>query len=216
MAKITVDGKVIEAVEGKSLLQTCLENNIYIPNLCFLKDMEDPTGACRLCFVEIEGRDKMVPSCKTKVVDGMVVTTDGPKVREAQTVIFKLLFSSHNMTCKDCLSKAHCELQKIGKTLGLRLKKSMSANGNGDADTSLRHPCFDLNTSKCILCRRCLYVCTQKNGKPVLSIVRNHNGKSSAGMACEYPPRVDCYKCRACVDVCPVNAIALPTLVSGV
>ena len=113
MVKITVDEKQIEAQEGKSLLQACLENGIYIPNLCFLKDMENPTGSCRLCFVEIEGEEKLHTSCNTKVTEGMVVRTDTPGVRQIQKVVFQLLFSAHHMDCGHCLSKGKCDRREI-------------------------------------------------------------------------------------------------------
>lgn len=206
MAIITVDGQQIQAVEGKSLLQTCLENDIYIPNLCFLKDMDEPTGACRLCFVKIEGEDGMVPSCKTKVTDGMVVRTNAPEVREAQRWVFELLFSTHQMSCKNCLSKRHCELQKIAKVLGVRLRGAKPGKGERDTGSGLHHPCLQLNSSKCILCRRCLHVCSKRNKEPILTLVRSHSA-STVGLACAYPPPVNCDECLACVAVCPVSAI---------
>ncbi|MFZ2446982.1 MAG: 2Fe-2S iron-sulfur cluster-binding protein [Syntrophobacteraceae bacterium] len=210
MAKITVDGKQIDAEDGKSLLEACLKNGIYIPNLCFLETMDEPTGSCRLCFVEIEGRDKMTPSCQTKVADGMVVRTDGPEVREAQKVVFQLLFSAHHMACKNCLVKKNCQLQKIAKLLGVRLKASKGgqagcgiATGTG---TDMRHPCLELIPAKCILCRKCIHVCSERNKKPVLSLVKD-GADMAIGFACDYPPTVNCEECRACVEVCPVSAI---------
>ena len=80
MVSLVVDGKQIQGEEGTSLLQVCLENGIYIPNLCFLKEMEDPTGSCRLCIVEIEGEAKPLTSCRVKIREGMVVRTDTPMI----------------------------------------------------------------------------------------------------------------------------------------
>ena len=78
MPKIRVDGKEIETKQGTTLLQACLDNDIYIPNLCFLESMEDPSASCRMCFVEIEGEKQPITSCTVNVKDDMVVKTDTP------------------------------------------------------------------------------------------------------------------------------------------
>ena len=93
MIKLTIDNKEIKAEEGITLLQACLDNEIYVPNLCFLKEMGDPPASCRICFVEIKGEDKPVTSCTEKVNDGMVVKTDTPLVRRLQRTAFQLLLS---------------------------------------------------------------------------------------------------------------------------
>jgi bidirectional [NiFe] hydrogenase diaphorase subunit len=207
MIEISVDGKRIMAEEGQSLLQTCLKNEIYIPNLCYLERMEEPTGSCRLCFVEIEGSDSLSPSCKTIVVEGMVVRTDTPSVRQIQKVIFQLLFSAHHMACRHCLSKKHCELQKIAKLLGVRLKATKIDQVSCDLKTRLRNPCLELMPDKCILCRKCLFVCGERNPRAILTIVKDGTDQT-VGFAAEYDePVIPCSECRACVEVCPVSAI---------
>jgi NADH dehydrogenase/NADH:ubiquinone oxidoreductase subunit G len=208
MVKITVDGKQIEAKAGKSVLQACLENGIYVPNLCFMKGMDEPTGSCRLCFVEIEGQEKLSPSCKTKVAPGMVVKTDTAPVRQIQKVVFGLLFSAHHMACKACAVKKSCELQKIAKFLGVRLKANKDMASKCEIATKLSHPSLDLLPAKCILCRKCLYVCKDRNEKAVLTLVKNANGADPAiGFAGEPGQPIPCGECRACVEVCPVSAI---------
>lgn len=208
MVKITVDGRQIEAEEDKSVLQACLENGIYVPNLCYMKGMDEPTGSCRLCFVEIEGEEKLSPSCKTKIVPGMVVRTDTLPVRQIQKVVFGLLFSAHHMACKECLVKKKCELQKIAKFLDVRLKPNKGQQSVCTIATKLSHPSLDLLPAKCILCRKCLYVCKEKNLKPVLTLVKNGNGADPAiGFAGQPGQPIPCGECQACVDVCPVSAI---------
>jgi len=81
MIKITVDNNEIETEENLSILQACLNNGIYIPNLCYMSDMKEPPGACRLCFVEVEGFSQPVPSCTVKVKEGMIVKTDTEQVK---------------------------------------------------------------------------------------------------------------------------------------
>ncbi|NLI81539.1 MAG: 2Fe-2S iron-sulfur cluster binding domain-containing protein [Deltaproteobacteria bacterium] len=207
MVAIVVDGKTIEAEEGANLLQVCLENGIYIPNLCFLKEMEHPTGSCRMCLVEIDGEDKPVTSCMRRVQDGMVVRTDTEQVRHLQRIDFQLLMSAHHMDCKNCLSNKHCELKKIAKHLGVRLKATKFEELGRDLAV-LKHPLFDLLPARCILCRKCLFICQQANGEPLLRLVRK-GYESVIEAACEGqdPEELPCKFCMACVKGCPVSAI---------
>jgi len=113
MIELNVDGKLIQAEEGKSLLQVCLENGIYVPNLCFLEEMTDPPASCRLCLVEIRGEKGPVPSCKIRPETGMEVVTDSPRVRRLQRTALRLLLSVHRAECRRCPSNRRCELQRM-------------------------------------------------------------------------------------------------------
>jgi NADH dehydrogenase/NADH:ubiquinone oxidoreductase subunit G len=213
MVSIIVDEKPIQAEVGANLLQVCLENGIYIPNLCFLKEMENPTASCRLCLVEVNGGDKPVTSCTTKVREGMVVRTDTPRVRHLQQIDFQLLMSAHHMDCRNCLSRKHCELQKIAKFLGIRLKPTKFEELGRDLAV-LKHPLFDLLPARCILCRKCLFVCAQaNNGQPLLRLVRKgYESLIEAACAGQDPEELPCKYCLACVKACPVSAIVpVPT-----
>jgi len=110
MAKLIVDGREIEAQQGANLLQACLDNDIYIPNLCYLKEMQDPPSSCRLCFVEIEGYRQPVTACRVEIREGMVVKTDTEHVRRLQRTAFELLLSVHHVDCKNCPANRRCEL----------------------------------------------------------------------------------------------------------
>lgn len=206
MITITVDGKAVQAEEGASLLQTCLDNDIYVPNLCFLKEMTNPPAACRMCFVEIDGESQPVTSCDKKVVEGMAVRTDTDRVRRMQRTIFNLLFSAHHMDCKNCASRKGCQLQRIAKFLGVKLKARKLEELGRDLSQVPAHPCFELNPARCILCYKCLFVCNQK-GHDLLTVNRKgfdtavgYKGKGDeAGLPCP--------ECGACVDICPVSAI---------
>ncbi|MBW1802089.1 MAG: (2Fe-2S)-binding protein, partial [Deltaproteobacteria bacterium] len=96
---IRVDDRTIESREGVPLLQACLDNDIYIPNLCYLEGMDHPPASCRLCFVEIGDEEKPVLSCTVKVSEGMVVRTDTPRVRRLQRSALQLLLSVHHVDC---------------------------------------------------------------------------------------------------------------------
>lgn len=207
MVELNIDGKQVVAKKGASLLQTCLDNGIPVPNLCFLKGMDEPTGSCRLCFVEVEGAEKLLPSCKTKVAAGMVVRTDTASVRQIQKVVFELLFSDHYMACKNCLVKKTCQLQKIAKLIGVRLKASKGAQASRcDIAARLYHPGLELIPSKCILCQKCIYVCKERNTQPVLTLVKN-GSEPAIGFVGEPDTSHLCRDCLACVEVCPVSAI---------
>lgn len=207
MVSLVVDGKQLQAEEGRNLLQVCLENNIYIPNLCYLKEMDNPTGSCRLCLVEIEGATRPLPSCRQRVREGMVVRTDTRVVRQLQRIDFQLLMTAHHMECKNCLSKRRCELQKIAKLLGVRLKDTKFEQLERLNLAVIKHPDFDLLPARCILCRKCLFVCGQRNPEPILKLSKRgfqHVIELASGAD---PEKLPCKDCQACVEVCPVSAI---------
>ena len=94
MIKLTVDNKGIQAKKGTTLLQACLENDIYIPNLCYHQEMKEPPASCRLCFVEMDGEGKPIASCTLQVRAGMVIRTDTPVVRRLQRAALQFLLSA--------------------------------------------------------------------------------------------------------------------------
>ncbi|MCD6269434.1 MAG: (2Fe-2S)-binding protein, partial [Deltaproteobacteria bacterium] len=117
LVTITVDEKKITAPAGSYLLPVCLENDIYIPNLCFIEGMDDPPASCRRCLVEIEGEPAPVASCRCRISEGMVVKTDSEEILKLRQIAFRLLVSTNDGRCKFCIANHSCDLQKIGKFL---------------------------------------------------------------------------------------------------
>ncbi|HUT68206.1 MAG TPA: 2Fe-2S iron-sulfur cluster-binding protein, partial [Dehalococcoidales bacterium] len=158
---LTIDGKKITAHVGEKLLRVALDNGIYIPNLCAIRDKPMPNAACRLCFVEIEGRKSPVTACTEPVAEGMVVNTRGEKALELARAGFELLMASHALDCAHCPANGACELQKIARHLhaSLKTKRFRLLLRNLPVDDS--NPLFIYDPNKCILCGRCVWVCRQ-------------------------------------------------------
>ena len=207
MAKLTVDGKEIEAQDGMTLLQACLENGIYIPNLCYQNEMDNPPGSCRLCFVEIEGSGQPVTSCRVKVQDGMVIRTNTEHVRRLQRNAFELLLSSHHVDCKNCPANRNCELQRIAKFLHFGLKLTRLEQLDRESTVEDEHPCLEYVPSRCVLCGRCVFACKKMNGQPMLSFARRGLDTVISFFGEEEKARVTCEQCYACVEICPVAAL---------
>ena len=204
---ITVDKQQLEVEPGLSVLQACLENNIYIPHLCFMKDVSPPQASCRLCFVEVEGVAQPVTACTLKVVDQMVVRTDTPDVRRLQKTGLRLLLSVHAVDCKNCPANKNCALQDLAKFLkvGLKSKKLELHLKEPDIDDS--HPHLTYYPNRCVLCGKCLQVCRAANGSAMLAfaqrgfdtVISFYGDPGSASPACD--------TCSACIDICPVAAL---------
>ena len=209
--KLLVDDKRIEVEEGTTLLQACLDNNIYIPNLCYLNDMDSPPASCRMCFVEIEGEQKPVTSCTLHAREGMVVKTDTPDVRQLQRTAIKLLLSMHDVDCAHCPANKKCELQRIARYLKVGLKPKNLERLLREPAIDEDHPILDYYPNRCVLCGKCIHVCKTKNGQPLLAFARRgfdtvitfYGDKTSKNM------KFSCEKCLACVEICPVGAITL-------
>lgn len=209
--QLLVDNKKIEAQEGTTLLQACLDNDIYIPNLCYLPGMETPPASCRMCFVEIEGEHKPVTSCTVHVKEGMTVKTDTPDVRRLQRTALKLLLSVHHVDCAHCPANKKCELQRLAKFLKVGLKPKNLELLLREPEIDEGHPILNYFPNRCVLCGKCIHVCKKRNGKPVLAFARRgfdtvitfYGEKTSNDI------QTSCENCLACVEICPVGAITL-------
>jgi len=207
MIKLTVDDREIEAQEGITLLQACLDNDIYIPNLCYLKQMQDPPSSCRLCFVEIEGYRQPVTSCRVEIQEGMVVKTNTERVRKLQRTAFELLLSVHHVDCKNCPANRKCELQRIAKHLHFGLKLKRLEKLEREVQIEEDHPYLRYVPDRCVLCGRCVFVCREKNGRPLLSFARRGLDTVISFFGEEAEAMGACEQCSACIDVCPVAAL---------
>ena len=209
MVKLLVDNREIQAKEGTTLLKACLENEIYIPNLCYLEDMEVPSASCRMCFVEIEGEARPVTSCTVRVRDGMVVKTDTPDVRRLQRSALQLLLSIHRVECGKCPANKKCELQRIAKFLKVGLKPKRLEPCLKETEVVEDHPCLDYYPNRCILCGKCIHVCKNERGQPMLSFAKRGLNTVVSFYGEEDNDDLSCEECFACVEICPVSAIIL-------
>ena len=115
---LKINGKMVNAPAGQSILATAKEANIPIPTLCHLEGISD-VGACRLCLVEISGSNRLLPSCLTPVAEGMDVQTSSDRLMEYRRMIVELLFAERNHVCSVCVANRHCDLQDLATSVGM-------------------------------------------------------------------------------------------------
>ena len=216
MIKLIVDNQEVQVEEGANLLKTCLENGIYIPNLCYMDMLAHPPASCRLCFVAIEGRRQPVPSCQMEVLENMVVRTDTPAVRRLQRTALELLLSVHHVDCGHCPANKKCELQKIARLLKVGLKPKRLEHFLKDQELFADHPFLNHHPNRCVLCGKCIQVCRDAHGAPAMdfadrgfkTLIRFYGEKS----ADHFP----CHECRRCIEICPVGALTLKAPSNGI
>ena len=213
MHKLTINGKTIEAPDGATILDTAKRAGIRIPTLCFLEKRE-PTGACRVCLVEVEGARTLMTACSTPVFDGMEVKTNSPRVRAARKQVVELLLSEHDGNCQICDRNQDCELQDLASELGLRDITYEGEKAKARIDDST--PALVRDNSKCIKCRRCVTVCSQVQGVGALH-PQGRGFDTVIGPAFTLDlDGVACVQCGQCAAVCPVGAISEKSHVEAV
>lgn len=206
MIRITVDARTLEVEDGANLLKACLDNGIFIPNLCYMKGMGNPPASCRLCFVDIEGEINPVASCTVRCADGMVVETNTPRVRELQWMAFELIMSTHRIDCGNCLSKNNCALIEISRHLKIRLKPVSLRPIPGEIRNE-EHPCLIYDSSKCVRCGRCIYACEETHGRLFLTYAGRGIEMGISFFGDTDDASIPCGTCLVCVKVCPVSAL---------
>jgi len=205
---LTIDGIPIRAPEGEKLLWAALDNGIYIPNLCAIREADLPFGACRLCFVEIEGRKAPVTACSEPVAEGIVVHTDTPRVNRLRRTAFELLVSHHTVDCRNCAKNRNCELQNISSKLHLKLKSQRLRKIPRELPIDSSHPLFVYDPNKCVLCGKCIWVCHEKGTGAIDFAFR---GIDTMVSTFDKVPLAEskCDSCLECVKICPVGSLVL-------
>ena len=204
MVNLTINNKKIVAEEGQTILEAAKQNNILIPHFCYLEGVHQ-IGSCRICVVEVEGAKTLQASCMVTVREGMVVHTNTEKVKKARKLLYELMLSDHPRNCLSCTRNQNCEFQKLGELMQITDFRFEGEKSKTFVDDS--SPSVVRDTSKCILCRRCVTVCNQIQGVGVLN-VQKRGFKSIIGPADELPLNsVNCAYCGQCTTVCPVGAL---------
>jgi NADH-quinone oxidoreductase subunit G/NADP-reducing hydrogenase subunit HndD len=165
MVNLTINGRLVSAEDDATVIEAAKKNGIHIPNLCYLPGIHQ-FGSCRICVVEVEGAKTLQASCMTKVREGMVVHTNSDRVRKARRVLYELLLSDHNQDCLNCKRNLSCELQQLGKTLGVDQTRFDGEHSKAPLDVSVS---ITRDMSKCVLCRRCVTACNEIQGVGIIN-----------------------------------------------
>ncbi len=205
MPSVTIDNVKVEVPEGTSILDAAQKAGVGIPTLCHLKDVQ-AIGACRVCLVEVEGSKTLVASCVMPVSEGMKVHTTSRRVREARKTVLELLLSEHEGDCQTCSRSSDCELQSLAREMGITDIRFAGEKFHKPMDHSSAALVRDPN--KCILCRRCVTVCTHTQGVGAL-FPQKRGFKTVVSPAFAHTlDEVVCVQCGQCGAVCPVGAIS--------
>ncbi len=208
--KLTIDNKQIEVEKGTTIYKAAKELGIDIPVLCYmnLEDLgiENKPGGCRICVVEVEGRNNLAPSCSTEVWEGMVVNTHSMRVINARRTVMEFILSDHPKDCLTCAKSGNCELQDMAVKLGVR-----EIPGQEYAEMSTYKidfsPSIIRDLDKCIMCRRCEMMCNDFQTVGALSAF-NRGFEAAVGPAFEMELEDStCTYCGQCVAVCPTGAL---------
>jgi len=201
---IQVNNRKIKAEKGETILSALNRNGIIIPTLCRMKDFS-PTGACRMCVVEVEGHDRLVTACSHPVEEWMKIKTHSQRVITARKTIVELLLSNHPDDCLYCDKNLKCELQRLSEELNIRERRIRAKKIKPRLDQS--SPAIIRELSKCILCGRCVRVCEEVITSTSLDFI-NRGGVTHVGPAMDRDFNFSsCIHCGQCVLVCPTGAL---------
>lgn len=202
---LQIDGKDVGAQEDQTILEVARENDINIPTLCHLDGLT-PIGACRMCLTEIQGTNKLLPACVTRVSDGMVVRTDSERLRKYRRMVIELLFSERNHVCSVCVSNGYCDLQTLAQQLGVDHLHVPYRYPRVAVDAS--HLRFAIDHNRCVLCSRCVRSCDEVEGARTWDVMgRGIDSRVITDLNQPWGSSETCTSCGKCVQVCPTGAL---------
>lgn len=215
MVNITIDGKLVTVPSDYTVLKAAEEAGIYIPRLCFLEGIHE-ASSCRVCVVEIEKQRTLKNACTMPINEGMVVRTNTPKVKDAVKRNLELLAANHKFECWKCVREDNCEFLSL-------LRRYDIANAMGEDKTYARKPqvindsvAMTLDSSKCLLCGRCISTCEKVAGTGVLAF-NQRGSKTVVGPAgLNNLEDAGCIFCGKCIQACPTGAIREHSAVNDV
>jgi len=201
---LSLNGQVVEFEPGQTILQVAMANGVHIPTLCYLKDAT-PTGACRMCLVEVKGARTLVASCAMPAGNGMEVQTDTPEVHKSRRLNVELLLASGNHNCLTCEKNGACKLQSLAYKYGItdiRFQGRTQQYATEDLN-----PLIVRDFSRCILCGRCVQACNDIQVNRAIGYGYRGAKSKIVTTGDRAYHESDCVFCGQCVQACPVGAL---------
>lgn len=203
MVNLTINNKKVQVPEGTTILAAAAQVGIKIPTLCYLKEINE-IASCRICVVEIEGKETLVASCNTVVEEGMVVYTNSYKAQHARRMNVQFILSEHDAHCTSCVKSGNCSLQTVANELNIGevpFEEHYEVNEWPQDFPLIR------NASKCIKCMRCVQICEKVQGLGIWDMI-NTGKRTSVGVSGRKKiTESDCAVCGQCITHCPVGAL---------
>ena len=204
MIDIEINGRKIRARKGDLILDTLRANGIHVPTLCSMEGFR-PTGACRICVVEAEGREDLIPSCSHLVEEGMKILTHSARVIRARKTILELLLSNHDDGCLSCDRSRWCRLQELAAELNVTERRFSGRSVRRKIDYTSQAIIRD--PSKCILCSRCVRVCDETQHVAALDFLYRGSRTEVGTVLDKGLNYSSCMDCGQCIQVCPTGAL---------
>jgi NADH-quinone oxidoreductase subunit G len=205
LVKLTIDGIPVEAPPGTLLIELTRQMGKEVPAFCYYQGLS-PVAACRMCLVEIEGMPKLMTACTQPVGEGMVVRTETPQVANARKGMIEFLLTNHPLDCPVCDKGGECELQDMTFRYGASESRYVEIKHHHDEQQW--SPVVYFDPARCILCYRCIRVCSEGMGVHALGIVQRG---AYAEIAPNHSDHLECDECGMCIDICPVGALTSDT-----
>lgn len=204
MLNLIVNNREIQAQDGDTILMALERVGIRVPTLCHIKGML-PTGACRMCVVEVTGARGLVTACAAPAVDGMRIQTDSPRAQRARKTIVELLLANHPDDCLYCVRNNSCDLQDLAARYGVRQRRYSGTKNDYKLDLS--SPSLVRDPAKCVLCGKCVRVCEEIQGVSAIDFV-GRGSRAKVATAFDTGLNVSsCINCGQCINVCPTAAL---------
>lgn len=205
--QLIIDDVKISTKSNKTILEAALENGIYIPHLCHHEDLI-PTGACRMCIVEVDGYRGQITACNTTVADGMKIRTESNDIQLIRQTSLELIHANHTQDCTSCNKNNQCQLQEVTSFVGIDIERFNSLRKTRpflEPDSS--NPFFTLDHNKCIMCGICVRTCDEVQGVSALNYADRGFGTVISTFMNKPILESVCESCGECVVRCPVGAL---------
>lgn len=202
LVNITIDGKEIQAEEGRNLVQVARENGFFIPSLCYYEHIEPPLGTCRVCTCKINGR--FGPACTEKVKEGLAIEVDVPELVDTRKAVVEMMFAEGNHVCPSCEKSGNCDLQHMAYELDISAIRFPHLFKDRLVDYRPKRLIMEHN--RCIKCMRCVVDVVTSDGKKVFTY-QDRGNETYVGVDYEQEARLTEEQAVNAMNICPTGAI---------